>query len=65
MTNGYASLDAGLIFPPEPNYCADLDDDPLCQCQGCGAWRSISYLGKSHACWRAEDGSYEEGGTFQ
>ena len=41
------------------------DDDPLCQCQGCGAYRSISWLGKAHACYRAEDGTYEEGGTFQ
>lgn len=43
----------------------DIDGDPLCQCQGCGAWRSISWLGKAHNCHRAEDGSYEEGGTFQ
>lgn len=41
------------------------DRDPLCQCQGCGAWRGISWLGKGHACWRNEDGTYEEGGTFQ
>lgn len=43
----------------------DPETDPLCQCQGCGAWRSIAWLGKAHACWRNEDGSYEEGGTFQ
>ena len=39
--------------------------DPLCQCQGCGAWRGIAWLGKPHNCHRAEDGTYEEGGTFQ
>lgn len=43
----------------------DYDTDPLCQCQGCGAWRGIAWLGKPHNCWRNEDGTYEEGGTFQ
>lgn len=37
----------------------------LVTCQGCGAVRAGSWLGKAHACWRNEDGSYEEGGTFQ
>lgn len=41
------------------------EDDALCQCQGCGAWASISRLGEPHNCHRSEDGSYEEGGTFQ
>lgn len=39
--------------------------DPLCQCQGCGAWASIKRLGDPHNCHRNEDGTYEEGGTFQ
>lgn len=43
----------------------DYDADPLCQCQGCGAVRGIAWLDKPHACWRNEDGTYEEGGTFQ
>lgn len=48
---------------------AEMDEDPdlmdLCQCQGCGEYRSTRWLGMAHACHRAEDGSYEEGGTFQ
>lgn len=42
-----------------------LDIDGLVVCQGCGAVRGMSWLGKPHACWRNEDGTYEEGGTFQ
>ena len=41
------------------------DLDPLCQCQGCGQYASIRRLGQAHNCWRNEDGTYEEGGTFQ
>ncbi len=43
----------------------DTYDGVLVQCQGCGAIRDGSWLGKAHACWRNEDGTYEEGGTFQ
>lgn len=50
----------------------DIDDDNLdsmfddaVTCQGCGTVRSIAWLGKPHACWRNEDGTMEEGGTFQ
>jgi hypothetical protein len=36
------------------------------QCQGCGAVRYGSqWRDRAHACWRNEDGTYEEGGTFQ
>ena len=35
------------------------------QCQGCGTVRAGVWLGKAHDCWRNEDGTYEEGGTFQ
>jgi hypothetical protein len=41
------------------------DDYQGVQCQGCGAVRGGSWLGKPHACWRNQDGTYEEGGTFQ
>jgi hypothetical protein len=34
-------------------------------CQGCGAVRGMSWLGKPHACHRNEAGDLEEGGTFQ
>ena len=34
-------------------------------CQGCGTVRDSSWLGKAHACWKNDDGTYEEGGTFQ
>lgn len=35
-------------------------------CQGCGAVRyGLRWLDQPHACHRNEDGSYEEGGTFQ
>lgn len=36
----------------------------LCTCQGCGAVRFVA-PDTAHACWRNEDGTYEEGGTFQ
>lgn len=41
------------------------DGITLCQCQGCGMYADISKLGEAHNCYRTEDGSYEEGGTFQ
>jgi hypothetical protein len=44
---------------------ADIDLMDLCQCQGCGEYGGMAALGMSHACHRAEDGTYEEGGTFQ
>jgi hypothetical protein len=41
------------------------DDEPY-TCQGCGAVRYGSHWrDRAHNCWRNEDGSYEEGGTFQ
>ena len=52
-------------FHGDPQTDNDPDLDPLCQCQGCGQYASIRRLGQSHNCWRNEDGTYEEGGTFQ
>ena len=50
----------------EPEGTTPRRDEPvIVQCQGCGVYRDGSWLGKGHACWRAEDGTYEEGGTFQ
>lgn len=43
----------------------DYMDQLLCQCQGCGAYADISKLGEPHNCHKNEDGTYEEGGTFQ
>lgn len=45
--------------------CSEGSPVDLVTCQGCGAVRDGTYLGKPHACWRNQDGSYEEGGTFQ
>lgn len=39
--------------------------DFLVRCGGCGMVRNATWLGKPHNCWRNEDGTYEEGGTFQ
>jgi hypothetical protein len=38
--------------------------EPL-QCQGCGRYSDAARAGDPHNCWRNEDGTYEEGGTFQ
>lgn len=54
----------GGLLGPLPKRTTPSADD-LVQCQGCGAVRGGAWLGKAHACWRNEDGSYEEGGTFQ
>ncbi|MGZ4745686.1 MAG: hypothetical protein ACXVYY_01250 [Oryzihumus sp.] len=43
----------------------DEEYDEGCTCTGCGAVRSVRWLGKPHNCWRNEDGTYEEGGSFQ
>lgn len=40
-------------------------DENMVICQGCGVYRSGKWLGKSHDCHRNDDGTYEEGGTFQ
>lgn len=42
----------------------DNDHVPV-QCQGCGRYSGVARIGDPHNCWRNEDGSYEEGGTFQ
>lgn len=58
------ALDADVtVYWPDVRPCWE-DDEPVI-CQGCGAYADISRLGQSHNCHRNEDGSYEEGGTFQ
>lgn len=63
--NGYERRSRTANNQDDDSRVVSLDTDPLCQCQGCGAWRGIAWLGRGHACWRNEDGTYEEGGTFQ
>lgn len=57
-------------MPPDPEPFEDQarfsqEEPDSVQCQGCGAVRGISFLGKPHACHRNEAGEMEEGGTFQ
>jgi ribosomal protein L32 len=58
---GYYLLDDGAC----PECMAFGEDEEMAQCSGCGTYRHIKWIGSPHACWRDENGSYEEGGTFQ
>lgn len=50
---------------PFPHPEDEMDLSSAVTCQGCGAIASHVMLDKPHNCWRNEDGTYEEGGTFQ
>ena len=51
------------------DHVTDVEEDYLYDegtiCQGCGAYGSTKMRDKAHNCFRNEDGTYEEGGTFQ
>lgn len=52
-------------LPPRRVVQAADADFPV-TCQGCGAVRyGLRWLNQPHACWVNEDGTREEGGTFQ
>lgn len=52
-------------FVPELFYDDDDECGEFVTCQGCGHTAGMNMLGKAHACYRNEDGSMEEGGTYQ
>ena len=45
--------------------CHDVAPSGPVQCQGCGHVSYTARRDQAHNCWRNEDGTYEEGGTYQ
>lgn len=45
-------------------YQMDEENTDVVTCSGCGAYRGVRAYGRTHYCFRNEDGTLEEGGTF-